>query len=315
MTTSAPAITAKTHDQFVVDAMTAISNAATTIEEGQKTIAQQKDVKVATDALTAAAKKIKEAEKAAQDAESTKITVSISVTAPTSLESNKKVNWGQNIFAAAILGVAVLLVVNEWLVRNRLILIHQNVSPVIAVGLLILVDAFLIRLLLVVAAYKGPSTKGQFPGIPDREAAVFLFIFLYFALVMLLGYMNLSWGLTKGMRDSLFEALLTVATLEHTHYVVGSSVWARCLVGGELLSVVLFIVVFFPLLIARLAVFKGELVTVEDVKMICRLRLGFVMSAEGPVKWSGGQVSIEGKEAHVKLDKDGNPIIEKTANT
>ena len=313
MTRPSAVTTTQTQDEFIQDAITAITLAATAIGKAQSNIASNADAK---EALKDAVNNINAASNAAQKAKDTRVAVSFSskATAPEPKPIQTEINWRQNIFAGTIFGFGFLLLLNEYLVRRNLILFHQGVPPWIAVCLLVLVDGFLFCLLIAVARRGTDPEDKLFPHIPDRLPAVFLFIFLYAALVMLFSYMNLKYELTDSMQNSLFQSVLTFTTLEHGNYTVNTS-WKRALVSSELLSLVLLIVVFFPLLIARLAIFKGDVVSADELKGIFDLQSGLLVSADCPVKWTvsvdGKHAPVEDKQVRLKLDEKGNPTIEK----
>ena len=154
---------------------------------------------------------------------------------------------------------------------------------------ILLVDLCLILLMRGVA-YRGTSENDVPPFyLPDRWPAVFIMLFFYFTLGLSFAHLNLGRNLTASMRDSLYESFLTVATLEHSHYDVSKSLLNRVLVTGELLSVVMLFFVFFPLLIARLALFKGETVSLENLRTMTNAKedlLGkfkFTIKSDSPV--------------------------------
>ena len=121
------------------------------------------------------------------------------------------------------------------------------------------------------------------------------------------------------MRDSLYESFLTVATLEHSHYDVSKSLLDRVLVTGELLSVVLLFFVFFPLLIARLALFKGETVSLKNLRTMTTVekdllgKFTFTINSDSPVTWKtstvGGTIPADAKTVKVVVDERGKAKI------
>jgi magnesium-transporting ATPase (P-type) len=319
--------TTQTQDELIQETINAITGAATAIRRVQSIIAAKTD---STEALKDAVTKITAATSAAQMAKNTKVAVSFSSKAPSpgkSKPTQKQINWGQNIFAGIIFGFAFLLLLNEYLVRSGHIWSHHDVPPGFAVFLLILVDAFLFCLLIAVA-HRGTHLEDNWlPYIPDRLPAVFLLIFLYAALVMLFSYMNLKYGLmpdkmqTDSMQDSVYQSILTFTTLEHTTYNA-DTLRRRILLSSEFLSIVLLIVVFFPLLIARLAIFRGDVVSADELKGIFDLQNGLLVSADCPVQWtvSREEKQVPGEKKHVpskdnqvrlKLDERGNLTIER----
>ena len=88
-----------------------------------------------------------------------------------------------------------------------------------------------------------------------------------------------------------------MATLEHAHYKVGDSLLNQSLVAGELLSVVLLFFVFFPLRVARLALFKGDTISKDDLHTICKSdaelsdRLKFTLEADSSLVWNTSNIS------------------------
>jgi hypothetical protein len=255
------------------------------------------------------------AERATEAAER-KLIVSISVQSQFS-DSEKRqpyVDAWQQIYAAAIFGIAVLFILNDWSAKNgpNALRWWYGVIPIA------LIDGFLI-LLLNAAVKRGSSTKEKFPFIPNRGAALRTLTLFYFAFVLLFAHLNWDLKLTTSRSDALYEGFLTVLRLDPIRNV-GDSVFNRWLVAGELLSVVLLFFVFFPLLVARLALFEGETVSVKNLKAACKdanlaERLSITLTVDSPVHWYpsniSGDVLPDEKTAVLQVDEQGAVKISK----
>lgn len=313
------------HGELIQTAIVATVEAAKMAEDAQtKAIAAQMSAKCSeTDAVVNATNlavvSVKEALKAANEVAKTMVVLSLSTTIKPAAR-DRTINFVQNIIAFLILAFAVGLFANEWLVRHNHIWYHFNVPLKLAVMPVILVDVYLVVLLRHVV-YRCKHTTDRLPYLPDRGPALFLLFFLYSALVWAFAGINLAWGLIGNMRDSIFEGFLTVATLEHTHFQLGDIRFTRVLVGCELVSVVLLIIVFFPLLVTRLAVFEGDMVSLEDLKKFCKpntevsSRSDFILAPDSPVSWKIsrdviGTVSVNTREVNVHIDDWGRATIQ-----
>jgi hypothetical protein len=230
-----------------------------------------------------------------------------------------KVNKWQKGVALAILVIAVGLIANDLLVIHNLIIWHRDNPFWLALIPIILVDLCLI-FLLVGVAHRGTSEQDVRPFyLPDRGPAVFIMFFFYFTLVLSFAHLNLGRHLTASMRDSLYEGFLTVATLEHSHYDVSKNLADRGLVTGELLSVVLLFFVFFPLLIARLALFKGETASLENIRTMTDVekdlpgKFTLTIKSDSSVTWQtstiGGTIPPDTKDVKVVVDERGKARI------
>jgi hypothetical protein len=90
-------------------------------------------------------------------------------------------------------------------------------------------------------------------------------------------------------------------------------------VAGELLSVVLFYFVFVPLLVARLALFKGETISRDDLTTMAKINtqpltpLTLTLKADSPLTWKiekiPGTVSGDGSFAKLEVNERGEILI------
>jgi hypothetical protein len=182
-----------------------------------------------------------------------------------------------------------------------------------------LIDVFLILLLSAVVA-RGNRTREKFPFIPNKGPAVRTLILFYFAFVLLFAHLNWALKLTGSMPDALYDGFLTVLKLDPARGV-GSDLWNRGTVTFELLSVVLLFLVFFPLLIARLALFEGETISLADLKTACKnkaelaKRLDLTVTADSGVDWNFSNSLVSAlsgeKSAVLEVDEQGTVKISK----
>ena len=115
------------------------------------------------------------------------------------------------------------------------------------------------------------------------------------------------------------RASLTVATFEHTSFETRDNVFNRWLVAGELLSVVLFYFVFVPLLVARLALFRGETISRDDLTTMTKIDtqllipLTVTLKADSPLTWKTdkipGTVLGDGSFAKLEVNERGKILI------
>jgi hypothetical protein len=218
-----------------------------------------------------------------------RIIVSIAVKRPQPAEQQKRINRGQLLGAAIALAGGFGFWVNDLIVASGHALVHWDVPLVFSLALVLAVDAFLVLLLNTVIS-RGSTGAEPFPMIPDRGPAALLLGFLYLALIGSFAHLNFATGLTNA-DNTLYEAFLTVATLEHSHYAVEGHPALQALVAFEIASVVLLFFVFFPMLVGRLAVFKGDVTTEDQLKAFCQPgkpidpRPAFSLSADEDVEW------------------------------
>lgn len=270
-----------------------------------------------------AAQKIKEAAETAKEAGDTKVLLSISVKTefPKSVTRQRKVDWGQQGYAAVAFLVAFLFVLNDWLVDHGHVKFPNGMRWWYALIPIGLIDVFLILLLRAVVA-RGNRTREQCPFIPNKGPAVRTLILFYFAFVLFFAHLNWALNFTASMPDALYEGFLTVLKLDPAHGV-GSDLWNRGTVAFELLSVVLLFLVFFPLLIARLALFEGETISLADLQTACKKdavlakRLDLTVTADSGVDWKPsnilGSVLSGEKIAVLEVDEQGTVKISKGA--
>jgi hypothetical protein len=273
--------------QAAVDAAQAASEAASQVEikavaaAGLSTTGTPAETaaSAAAAAATQAVVKAKGAVTKIKVAAAQERTVSLSVIdelAPTQKELDEQqrvVNRWHVGTSCIVVTLACLWLLNRLLVYKHLVLIpHDFPSECFAFGVVIIVDGYLC-LLLVGAAYRCRHREPVrwFLRLPDRGPAAFVLLFQFVALVLAFARINQYLKLTASTQESLYEAFLTVAALSHEHYIPTTAV-SRLAVAGELFSVLSLIFVFFPLLIARLAMFKDE--TVSPLKFRFRLEAG-----------------------------------------
>lgn len=223
-------------------------------------------------ALSEALKKAETASASASKAVTTHVSLTLSVEREGAepKADQGKVNRLELGSAFLILLVSGLVVLFDWRASDNPGLWHP--PGWIAYALILLIDVYLIGLLRGVV-YQGSKGKDKWIYTPDRGPAIFLLGFLYFALMLSFAHLNWSTQLMTShtLWESAFEGFLTVATFEHTSFDVKEDAFRHLLVVGQLLSVVLFYFVFLPLLVARLALFKDETVSANDLGTVLQL--------------------------------------------
>jgi hypothetical protein len=137
--------------------------------------------------------------------------------------------------------------------------------------------------------------------------------------VLSFAHLDFVWHLTKTLRESLYRALLTVATLDH-EFEVGNGIVERAIVSVELLSVIVLFFVFFPLLISRLAMFKGETVTTDDLLRASDKPLesyeqsAFELRTDFPTNWTinkiPGVVHPGSQSIKLRIKESGKATVE-----
>ena len=292
--------TTPTHSQLLEEAVKALEDAERVVQDPtQKSF-------------------VTKAKSAVKNAAQTKIVLSLSVIPPTRTDRQKVVDRIQVGFALLLCILAACMFANDVLVAHGHIWLHYSKKPWVALILVGLADLFLVLLLRAVAL-RGSDTNERPPYIPTRAAAVFELGFLYFALVLSFAHLDFVWHLTKTLRNSLYQALLTVATLEHA-FEVGDGIVERAIVVVELLSVILLFFVFFPLLISRLAMFKGETVTTDDLLRASGKPLeayeqrAFELKTDFPTNWAintiPGVVHPDSQSIKLRIKESGKATVE-----
>ncbi len=136
------------------------------------------------------------------------------------------------------------------------------------------VDLYLILLLISVVSISNELKGIDSPlRLPDRGIAVWMYILFVFTLTFAFARINHAMGLTHTFTGSVWEAFLTVATFEHGHYYMGS-IGAHAIVSLEISSALFLLFVFFPLLVARLAMFHGDTVAAKPLAFEARMASG-----------------------------------------
>ncbi|HKT48623.1 MAG TPA: hypothetical protein VJP87_13955 [Candidatus Acidoferrales bacterium] len=259
--------------------------------------------------------KLQEAKDAIEKAKNTPVVVRLSCKTDADIEQ-RKINIWQNVFAGGVLVFGGVLVLNDWLVANGHILIHVA-EPYWISFIPIVATVLFLMLLLRSTVYRGSPGKERCPYIPDRGPALLLLTLLYFGLVLCFAHLNLASELSEGVGESVYKALMTVATLDHEHYQIGDSGWGRGLVGGEIISIVLLIIVFFPLLVARLALFDGETVSREEFEKYAKTRgeapwpnPTITLTADGAVEFKEGANGKGGSKATIVVNQSGEATFQ-----
>jgi hypothetical protein len=191
----------------------------------------------------------------------------------------------------------VLSYLNPVFVQNYGVKYQWDVWFLVSIGLVpvILIDVFLGWLLSAVIR-RGSSELEQRPYIPNKGPALFLLVFIYFSFMLLFANVNLTLKLVP-YDAALYKAALTVMTFEHSAYEPKTG-GLQLLIGFELFSVIFLFFVFFPLLIARLALFYKETTSVRELKEVLGLKkvndlanaivaklTVFTLKADSEVKW------------------------------
>jgi len=138
-----------------------------------------------------------------------------------------------------------------------------------------MVDGYLLCMLASIS-HRCLSETDWIP-LPTRDAALLILLFLFVALVFAFAVINQAVHLTDSVTESLYEAFLTVATLYHDHYWPNSASSYGAVVV-ELASVMLLLLTFFPMVVARLAMFAGEIISPRQ--MIFTLKATTVIVCE-----------------------------------
>jgi len=126
--------------------------------------------------------------------------------------------------------------------------------------------------------------------------------------------LNLANGLTERVGESLYKAALTVVAFYHEGYEGATGAWPKMLVVGELFSVVLLIFVFFPMLIGRLAVFRGDAVSLEEFRAgAAGGKRTVEVEFEEEVTVKRGEETVEAKKVKVRVAADGVVEVEKVS--
>ena len=170
----------------------------------------------------------------------------------------RRPNKRQIALTILTLGLASCGVLNGWLVEHVGGQIPINPpffgAAVLALGL---VDVLLVGLFASVINRCRVQAPEWPVGIPDRGPATVILILCYWTMVFAFAQINGYFGLAEEGWRGVYEAFLTVATLEHTNFRFVKE-WYRFIAGIGILSVLLLFFVCFPLLIGRLVMFKGE---------------------------------------------------------
>ncbi len=307
----------KTHDELVAATKKSVDDTKTLVAKARddlKRASTQEQIAKVLETLGTAVTKTEDAADNAKQAADTKVILTLSAARLKSdLEQETwqhKVNIRQGVVAFLLLFLAALLLVADWSAEHR----RSYHSPDwFAYVLIVAIDVFLAGLLRAVV-YRGSSERERLIFIPDRGPAILILGFLYFSLMLSFAHVNWAASLTTShtFGDSVFEGFLTVATFEHTSFDTRDNVFNRWLVAGELLSVVLFYFVFVPLLVARLALFKGETVSRDDLKTMTKIDtelltpLTLTVQADSPLTWNLMKIpgTVFGDSSSAKLEVD-----------
>ena len=148
--------------------------------------------------------------------------------------------------------------------------------------------------------------------MPDRGPAIVMFACFYITLILGFAHLNLANGLTERVGESLYKAALTVVAFYHEGYEGATGAWPKMLVVGELFSVVLLIFVFFPMLIGRLAVFRGDAVSLEEFRAgAAGGKRTVEVEFEEEVTVKRGEETVEAKKVRVEVAADGGVEVER----
>jgi hypothetical protein len=169
-------------------------------------------------------------------------------------KNQRVVNLFQSVFSAvALVAAAVLLFlpsVNTWWTSSQFL---------VATTVIALIDVFLGLLLRAVVYKCRIVTPEQFPGIPERGPAILILSLLLGALTLAFARFSLAAHFKDRPWDAWVDAIVTTATLNHGQYAVsGHGFWPHAAVVIEVFSVLLLLLVFFPLLVSRLAMFAND---------------------------------------------------------
>ncbi|HZV89757.1 MAG TPA: hypothetical protein VFF95_19570 [Candidatus Binatus sp.] len=169
--------------------------------------------------------------------------------------------------------------VNDWMVANNHVVSTRYASPslCLAVIAVVMIDVFLMCLFAAVVHRCEKDDEQWWPKIPGRGAAVIVLLTTFWALVFAFARINKDSGVISEDGSQLYHTFLTVATLDHDHYAFTKQ-WSHVILGTELLTVMLLIAVFFPLLIGRLVMFKGEIASPRDTRISIK--------AHRPIAWA-----------------------------
>lgn len=267
-------------------------------------------------ALSEALKKAETTSTKANKAAETTVSLTLSVErqgAEAELDQ-KRVNRLEVAFASVVLLASGVVMFFDWRASNNPNAWHTPSWT--AFVLILLIDVFLVGLLRGVVS-QGSTGNDKWIYTPDRGPAIFILGFLYFALMLSFAHIDWATRLTtsKTFEESVFEGFLTVATFEHSSFDLEQDVFKHMLVIGQLLSVVLFYFVFLPLLVARLALFKGETVSAKELGTVLSLNVNVLkplrlkVKADSPVELIASGTSAGVTKAQT-FDVDKQPKLQ-----
>jgi hypothetical protein len=203
---------------------------------------------------------------------------------PTNLEKAWAFLSNVDTYQILIVSVACCLAawgfVNDWMVANDHVVSTRYASPSLCLAFIAvaMIDVFLVLLLAAVVhrCNEEDPCKQWWPDIPNRGPAAFVLLISCVTFIFAFARINQDRGVISEEGSPLYHAFLTVATLDHEHYAF-TKPWSHVVLGTELLSVLLLLAVFFPLLIGRLVMFKGEIASPRDTRIS--------IEADCPIAW------------------------------
>ncbi len=178
-------------------------------------------------------------------------------------------------------------------------------SIVLGVVSLLMCDIFLVSLLIAVVQRCRMAEESVWPpGIPERGTAVLVLGGVFWSMVFASAMINRTMARAPGAESAgpLYEGFLLVATMEHEHFAP-VTMCERFALVAELSSVILLFIVFLPLLVGRLGMFRGEggTATVNPVEI-----LEVKLESDARLNWKSEVVNAtpaaDGKSLTLKVD-------------
>jgi hypothetical protein len=154
------------------------------------------------------------------------------------------------------------------------------------------VDVYLLLMLVTIVGKGKTLNSGGLLEVPDRGAALRILPLLLVALVTAFATVHRAVGFDGSDTPwhALVDSFVTAAGLDHTRYLTGTPTeWARGAVLIEVISALLFLLVFFPLLVSRLAMFSSDNAETTPPQP------GLTLSGEATVSWSVEDANNKGK--------------------